>query len=413
MGFRWSNGALVAASLFLAASGLPGRASADEAARSVAASNLAAGTIAAGETALAAMIDKDPANDEARLGLGVVRFVGALERLSQGLYRYGLQSPKSFMMPVLRLPVPPNPFPEPITYEDFRGLIQGFTTDLAAVDETLAGVKSGEARLPLDLATIHYDANGDGTATGDESLLAVMARVSGMRPDSLPANLGFAFDKGDALWLRGYTNVLMAFGEFILAHDWHESFDTTFFHFFPAMRSPFRDALAPPSGDMYGEAGPIADFISFVHIRMPVAEPGRMKASLAHMKAMVALSRESWTAILAETDDDREWLPGPNQTSPFESVVIDADSVAAWHLVLDEVDAILDGRKLVPHWRFVKGFNFSKVFTDPRPFDLVLWVTGPAALPYLEDGPVATTEEWARLTGAFGGNFALFAFWVN
>jgi hypothetical protein len=43
----------------------------------------------------------------------------------------------------------------------------------------------------------------------------------------------------------------------------------------------------------------------------------------------------------------------------------------------------------------------------------VLWVTGPAALPYLEDGPVVTPEEWERLTQAFEGNFGLFALWVN
>ena len=40
----------------------------------------------------------------------------------------------------------------------------------------------------------------------------------------------------------------MAVGEFFLAHDWQESFDVSFFHFFPAMESPFRDALIPPSG---------------------------------------------------------------------------------------------------------------------------------------------------------------------
>ena len=55
---------------------------------------------------------------------------------------------------------------------------------------------------------------------------------------------------------------------------------------------------------------------------------------------------------------------------------------------------MIDGKKLVPHWRFTKGFNLARVFDEPQPFDTVLWITGPAALPYLEDGPVSTSEDW-------------------
>ena len=407
----WTKPGLIVAGALFCALAVP--AAADEAARSLAAAHLEAGTLAEGDAALAAMIEKDPANDDARVGLGVVRFMSAIEHLSQGLYRYGMQSPQSFMMPVLRLPVPENPNPEPITYEDFRSLLEGFVTDLAAAEATLAEVRSSEAKLPLDLAKVRYDANGDGTVGPDETLIAVIQRITAFGPDDMLPALVFAFDRADALWLRGYSHVLMGFGEFVLAHDWHESFETTFFHFFPAMRSPFRDALAPPAPDMYREAAPVADFISFFHIRWPVGEPERMKAVLAHLKAMVALSRETWDAVLAETDDDREWLPGPQQKSPFESIIVDEASVAAWHAVLDEMDAVLDGRKLIPHWRFTKGFNLRKVFEEPQPFDLVLWITGPAALPYLEDGPISSSTDWERIVGAFGGNFGLFAIFVN
>ena len=66
--------ALTAAGLSAA---LAGPAAADEAAAKLAASHLEAGTLAAGETALAAFLAKDPANDEARLGLGTIRFVRA------------------------------------------------------------------------------------------------------------------------------------------------------------------------------------------------------------------------------------------------------------------------------------------------------------------------------------------------
>ena len=287
-------------------------------------------------------------------------------------------------------------------------------SDIAVADKTLAAVSSADVRLPLDLAKIRYDADGNGTVGDDERFLAVIQRVTGMNPEDLPTSLAFTFDKGDALWLEGYCNVLMAAGDFLLAYDWHESFDTTFHHFFPRSKSAFAAALAPAADDGFGgEGAPVADFISFVHIRWPLADPARMGSALQHMKNVIALSRASWTAIEAETDDDHEWLPNPKQTSPFESVVVNPELIGAWRAVLDEADQILAGKKLVPHWRFRQGFNLAKVFEEPQPFDLVLWITGPAALPYLEDGPTTSSADWNRLIDAFGGSFGLFAVWVN
>lgn len=390
-----------------------GMASADTAAQQLAVKHLEAGTLAAGDAELGAIVAADPNNADARMGLGVIRFVRAVEHLSQGLYRYGLKPPQSFLVHVVRLPVPPNPSPESITYEDFRGLLQTFVTDIASAEETLAGIGAADPHLPLDLARIRYDVNGDNTVTADELFVAVIGTVTGMRADDMPASLAFNFDRADALWLRGYSNVLMAFGEFLLAYDWHESFDTTFHNFFPRSNSPYAAALATGSGGMYDEAAPIADFISFIHIRWPVLEPARMAAARQHLKAMTALSRETFKAIDAETDNDREWLPNARQTGPFESVVVDAARITVWFEVLDEVDAVLDGTKLVPHWRFREGFNLRKVFDEPRPFDLVLWIAGPAAFPYLKAGPTSTSEEWARMIDAFGDSFGLFALWAN
>jgi hypothetical protein len=156
----------------------------------------------------------------------------------------------------------------------------------------------------------------------------------------------------------------------------------------------------------------IADLISFLHIRWPVAEPERMAAVRLHLKAMVALSRDNWAAILAESDNDREWIPSPDQSS-YLGTDVESDQVAAWHDVLDEVDALLDGTTLMPHWRFDEGINLRRVFEEPRPFDLVLWITGPSALPYLEDGPILTSRQWERITRAFGGSFGSYAIWFN
>ena len=402
----------LALAVILAGTSLP--AAADEAANRIAVEHLYAGTLAAGDAELAAILAADPANDDARIGLGTIRFVRAIENLSQGLYRHGLKTPRSFLLPILRLPVPENPNPEPITFDDFQALVAGFASDLALAEETLVGV-GPDVRLRLDLRKLHYDIDGDGRIASDESFVAVVQQVTGMPADAMPADLTFAFDQGDALWLRGYCHVLMAMSDFIVAHDWQESFESSFFHFFPKMESPFAAALAAPddSNPMYAEGAPIADFISFFHIRWPVSDPERMKSARQHIKAMIALSRESWDSIEAETDDDREWLPNARQTSPFASIQVDAAQIAAWRGVMDQAELVIDGKKLVPHWRFRQGFNLARVFEEPRPLDTVLWITGPAALPYLEDGPVSTSEDWNTMVDAFGGRFGIFAVWFN
>jgi hypothetical protein len=54
-----------------------------------------------------------------------------------------------------------------------------------------------------------------------------------------------------------------------------------------------------------------------------------------------------------------------------------------------------------------------RVFTQPKDFDLVLWVQGSGAVPYLENGDVTSPETWAEFQRVFGGRFIGFAFWIN
>lgn len=437
---------IAGAAALLAFAATPG--TADEAARTLAAEHLAAGTLADGDAALSALIEADATNDDARFGLGVIRFVDAVENLSQGLYRYGLEAPDTVVMPIVRLPVPVNPSPEPVTYEAFRGLLLGFVADLGVAEETLAGITSDEARLPLDMLAIRYDVNGDGVIADGERFVDAIAAVTGLDvlpgesgssplgprpggktppgkapppPSSTPPASGpeviVGFDRADALWLRGYTHVLMAFGEFMLAHDWQPTFDSTFHLFFPKGDFAFANALdrrpVDPTGFL-GDAGPVADFISFIHlIRWEPTEPERMRVALAHLESVIALSRETWEAIGRETDDDREWLPGAHQTSPIPDMPVNEEVLAAWHEVLDEADLILAGEHLIPHWRFREGVNFRKIFEEPQTFDLVLWITGPAALPFLEPGVETSGERWERIDQILRGGLAAYAIWFN
>lgn len=390
-------------------------ASATEASAIAARQALESGKLEAGATQMEAAIAANAGDQEALFGLGMIRFVQSVEHLSQGLYHYGLAPPGSMLLPVVRLPVPVNPNPEAITYEAFRALMQSFVDDLGAADEALSEV-DGAVLLPVDLAQVRYDAEDDGVAGPDERLMAVMnVLVSGGHPDEGPSTLLVHFDQADAVWLRGYTHALSGLMEFWLAYDWSDTFDTTFHLFFPHGDFAFAKAVSRNQTDpMMREADPIADIINLIHlIRWPVAEPERMQASLEHFRQVFSLSRDNWNLILAETDDDHEWVPSPAQHAVFPNMEVTAEQVEAWGRVLDQADAVMSGRLLVPHWRFDQGINVERFFTDPTTFDLVLLLTGPAAIPYLEDGPVMNGEDWNEMIEAFGGNFATYLFWFN
>jgi len=53
------------------------------------------------------------------------------------------------------------------------------------------------------------------------------------------------------------------------------------------------------------------------------------------------------------------------------------------------------------------GVNLRRVFTEPREFDLVLWVQGTAAVPYLEAGEVTTPRSGRGSSASSGASSSL------
>jgi hypothetical protein len=170
-------------------------------------------------------------------------------------------------------------------------------------------------------------------------------------------------------------------------------------------RSPGRD----------GGTGSIADLVAFVHLNhWPVVEPDRMREVLGHLEAMIGLSRENWRRILAETDTGRaEWIPNPSQTGVLPGMQVSAERIAGWQQFLGEFEALLQGRKLLPHYRFERGMNLRRMFTEPRTFDIVLLIQGSAALPYLEDGELTGAQTWVGIMQLMGGDFFRYFLWFN
>lgn len=390
--------------------------------RPVAEKYLLSGDLSGGEKVLLETLRAKPDDDQVRFGLGTIQFVKSVEHLMQGFYHFGL-SPDiaGGQIPFLRLPVAQNPAPHEITYADLRGIFERLLLDLSTAEKTLAGIKDDGVKLPIRLALVRLDFDGDGRATEDESFWKIYGRMNGQvgrNPEIGQATNGFdiAFDRGDVAWLRGYTHLLSTLAEVYLAHDGKALFDQSAHLFFARPKLAFPFLAHKPLGDRRMDAAWIADLVAFVHMmRLPVKEPRRMESALSHMKAVIALSRESWKFYMAETDNDREWVPNPKQTTSVPGGTVTEEMVMGWKDFLDEAEKILDGKVLIPFWRDAdgKGINLKRVFTEPRDLDPVLWFQGTAAMPYLEDGKVTPAATWQRLQRIFRGEFIGFAIWFN
>lgn len=351
-----------------------------------------------------------------QMALAALAAFGALERFGQALHLHGFRAPRSMMLPMMRLPVPVNEHPEPLTYEAWRAALTVLVEDLEAAKSMLANIDAdADIGIAVDLAALRFDLNGDGALSEDESVLGIFQAFNpaAARQDDGPTPPPvFRFDRADAYWLEGYANFLTANARLWLAHDFGKTFDTSFGLFFPG-KPTTDDSLR---GGWSEDA--IFDAISLIHtISWPVIEPETRKAILTDLKAMVRLSRLNWQAIAAETDNEREWLPGPQQKGPHPLTTLEVtdEIVAGWHDALAAAEAVLDGKALVPHLRYPgQGVNLKRFIEDGTEFDLVLTLTGPGVKDYLENGSVVGWTEWNRVTTAFGRTgIAPFALWFN
>ena len=390
------------------------------------------GRLADGAAAMQKLVDADSSNQQARFSLGVVQFFQAVEGPGQDQFRYGLLGTRARALPFMRLPIAENPRPEQISYEKARQVVQKFVNGLTQAEQTLSSVKPDGIKLALKLGQVRLDLNADGKLSDEETMSYISQVLQNPRNPGKPTTLDFpvTFDAGDVLWLQGYCHVFSAIGEIVLAHDWQDQFERTAHLFYPNVDSPYDFLAAEGTGAfMSFGAQNIFDFIAWLHtVNYEVSEPERMQKALMHMETVIRLSRQSWTMYEAETDDENEWVPNADQKSVIKGFAVNREIISGWREVLDEVEAILQGKKLAPFWRGIKGgvapfgrmpqnpkigINVRKIFTQPTRFDLALWLQGTGLTPYLEEGDISSPEKWQKMMTGFRGNFFNIALWFN
>lgn len=379
------------------------------------------GTLTDSIASLTDHLTANEGDDRARLALGLLRIVKTGEDAAQWMYRYGAGNPTrnagGMVLPMLAA-IPGNPDPAKLTYEEIDTFFAKWMGDLAEADEILSGITDGNVKLEVDLARLRLDLNGNGIASNNEMTgVAFSILFNGGVPgaDQVPSFVVSA-DRADAEWLRAYCHVLLAIGEMYLAHDQRELFERVGHVVFPNTETPHGYLRGRSVFDPTMTGLDVSDLIALVHlVHFPVDEPARMATAREHWLKAIGHSRIMWTNALVETDDDREWLPNPNQSAAMSGVRIDEARVKLWHDLLADTEAALNGEKLTRFWRGdgTKGINLRRVFEEPQTFDLILWIQGSAARDYLEEGELTRDFLWSDFEEAFGDQPFRYIFYVN
>lgn len=377
-------------------------------------------TLSDAEAALAARV-RERDTPEARFALAIAQTARSAEKFVQFAYRHGWRSdsPSASLLgligiPVRMVPNSTNPEPEPLGYEQLRSAIQEVRDGLQGADATLQQLKPGDFKLGLNVAMLGFDVDADGKVADAERFgMALRGLMRGRGPADADVFLR-SFDYADAVWLRGYLNLLQGSLSFLLAHDFERQFN----HLAHVL---FRDPVTPypflkyETREPFNEAA-ISDLIVTVRLsEMPVRDAAESKRALEHFLAFARLGQELWVHVGAERDDDREWIAGPRQTPPFRGLEVSLERIATWRKLLGEFERILAGERLVPFWRGDKrqGVNIRRAFLEPRVFDCWLWFQGPAAVPYFEDGEMTDFEIWSDGWSVFRFEIVTWGLWAN
>lgn len=350
--------------------------------------------------------------------LGGVRFLQAVEQSFQKRYAMGLNEVAG-PLPVLRIGLPPNPSPEPFDTALVEMVFSDLTTGMEGARAALAQIGDRDFAADIDLGAIWFDINANGTADRGEGIFEVAFATAGMmvRPpaqagDTSPEPDMVRFDRADADWLLAYTHLLSGIGEVVLGFNPTETVTTVLGAEadIQALRGPgYRSGM--PIAGMDREMTLLAAYLATIETQ-PNAENGR--AALAHFLAMVAANRNFWTRVAAETDNVDEWIPNDAQDHAF-GMDFPNGVGATWQAVLADAEAALKGELLVPYWRIgpEAGLNLNRLFSEPPAFNLIGWIHGYDAVPYMEKGPVMNSASWRAFEQMVSGDGVFFALILN
>ena len=369
---------------------------------------------------------QDTLTDSDRLALGSITFLRGIERAYQTRWQVGLTEGLNDI-PVLRGDLPPNRAPAPITADTINVLFEQVLADMAAADAVLAEIPQGaEVEFVLALPDLWFDVNINGTRDANEDfrdiiLHALMSQWQLRRwlqdrpadaPDPFMAEI--RFDTADLYWLRAYTDALSGFSELLLAFDPSPEIAQVL-ELRMAIAEQTQGGNSTGRGFLTSDDALWADVIAtIVDTLRHDPDPARIQNAQAHFLSMIAHNRVFWTALDAETDNDREWIPNENQTAAL-GFIVPTEAGDAWLDVLTDIEMMLKGELVIGHWRFADGYgiNVQAYVDDPAPLSLIGWIQGTDALPFVREGDRITAQAMNRFESMTRGGTGMFMLLFN
>lgn len=291
----------------------------------------------------------------------------------------------------------------------------GALDHFAKAERALEGAIGKDFAVEVELKELWFDVDRDGKRGEGEAALLQIGQLFGERSgvEAYDGETVIRFDTADADWLAAYVNVASASAELILSVDPTSAIRAIF-----EGNKEIAGLGAAVNPSFFGDNRQLDTLAVVLTALDGTPDPERTRAALAHLKKMISHNENFWTLVEQETDDNREWLPNANQVSAF-GVEVTAETAMAWRAVLSEMSDLLNGRKLVPHWRFGErgetghGLNIESLLTDPGDFDLVLMLHGASLAPHFEYGKLVNQSVWRDFSLTVGGRGNIFALWLN
>jgi hypothetical protein len=199
-----------------------------------------------------------------------------------------------------------------------RNAIKATESDLAIVEQHLSKAVVDDISLDLCLACWDYDWNHSGQVDeNDRHLMEVEMGADGEPyPDGDPRRRPtFHFDVGDVHWARAMISFQRAVFDFVLAFR-------------------FEDAIAQAlqNDDQF---------------RIPLDSKERITAMRTRLLEGFGHSDASRLAIVAETDDDREWVPNPGQKNHPLPLPVDQKLFDTWATIVDDLRKLVKGQESI------------------------------------------------------------------
>lgn len=368
---------------------------------------IAAQGLAATEADLAAR--EAPSGTE-RMGLAATRFLRGIETAWQARYRVGATQGIA-PLPVLSSELPENPNPAPFEPGFINDLFAALAVSMEGARAPLEAPLGTDDALVLRLEDLWLDVDQNGQRDEDEGLENLAAAALGMWSDFEGAEI--RFDAADAAWLSAYTHLIGAVAELVLAFDPQPEI---------ARMIDTRAALAAQWDSIDPETyRPSRGFESYADLAQVMLstlrhqpDPARVTAAAGHLREMLAQNRRFWQDLAAETDHDREWIPNDAQQAAL-GFELPPGTGPAWLAVLADGEKLLDGARLIPHWRFAPGhgIDLSAWIAAPTPLDAAGWISGADAMGFAAEGPLVDARALEQFENLIGGNGPLYMLLLN